>query len=233
MKSLTPKKPSHLSKYAKECLEALVKADVANTISLGGAFGLFHYYDYRPTHDVDAWWNENVTDVKKQAVVDILQSTLEKYGSVRVRIWGDLTSVELTQENITVFSFQIAFRTQRLNDLNDAGWINVPLDSFDDLVATKMNALIQRGAPRDFLDIYTICQAKLISMVKCWNLWHKRQGLIGNEHDASKARLAIETHLERISLQRPLEQIKDDQERENAKQVREWFLNSFLQVIDE
>ena len=233
MKSLTPKKPAHLSKYAKECLEALVKADVANTISLGGAFGLFHYYDYRPTHDVDAWWNENVTDVKKQAVVDILQSTLEKYGSVRVRIWGDLTSVELTQENITVFSFQIAFRTQRLNDLNDAGWINVPLDSFDDLVATKMNALIQRGAPRDFLDIYTICQAKLISMVKCWNLWHKRQGLIGNEHDASKARLAIETHLERISLQRPLEQIKDDQERENAKQVREWFLNSFLQVIDE
>lgn len=120
-----------------------------------------------------------------------------------------------------------------MNDLNDAGWINVPLDSFDDLVATKMNALIQRGAPRDFLDIYTICQAKLISMVKCWNLWHKRQGLIGNEHDASKARLAIETHLERISLQRPLEQIKDDQERENAKQVREWFLNSFLQVSDE
>ena len=61
MKTITPKQPAHLSKYAKVCLEAMVAARLANTISLGGAFGLFHYFDYRPTHDVDAWWVEDVT----------------------------------------------------------------------------------------------------------------------------------------------------------------------------
>jgi len=233
MKSITPKQPAHLSKYAKECLEALVNSGLANTISLGGAFGLFHYYDYRPTHDVDAWWTDDVTDAKKQTVVAVLQSTLEKFGSVRVRTWGDLTSIELAQDGKTVFSFQIALRTQRLNELNGAGWIDVPLDSFEDLVATKMNALVQRGAPRDFLDIFTICQAKLINIEDCWKLWHKRQDLIGNEHDTAKACLAIETHLERIVLQRPLDQITDDQERKNAERLREWFHNSFLRVNDE
>jgi len=104
------------------------------------------------------------------------------------------------------------------------------LDSFEDLVSTKMNALVQRGAPRDFLDIYTICQADLVSIAECWMLWHKWQELIGNEHDDDKAHLAIETHLKRIELQRPLEQIEDDEQREYAKNVREWFMNSFLKV---
>ncbi len=230
MKTITPKQPVHLSKYAKECLEALVAANLANTISLGGAFGLFHYFDYRPTHDVDAWWAEDVTEAQKQEVVAVLQSALERYGIVRLRSWGDLTSVELSQEGKTIFSFQIALRTQRLEELNAAGWIDVPLDSFNDLVSTKMNALIQRGAPRDFLDIFSICEAELITIEECWQLWHKRQELIGNQHDDEKARLAIETHLQRIALQRPLEQIEDDKQRESAKNVRSWFVNSFLKV---
>ena len=229
MKSITPKQPAHLSLYAKVCLETLVDAGLSSRISLGGAFGLFHYYDYRPTHDVDAWWIEDVTEAKKKEVIQVLQSTLERFGNVRVRLWGDLTSVELSQEGKTVFSFQIAFRSQRLEDLNAAGWIDVPLDSFEDLVSTKMNALVQRGAPRDFLDIYTICQADLVTIEECWNLWHRRQELIGNEHDGSKARLAIETHLERIALQRPLNLIEGDEDRKKAKYLREWFRNSFLQ----
>ncbi len=232
MKTITPKQPGHLSIYAKVCLEALVEAGLASTISLGGAFGLFHYYDYRPTHDVDAWWNENVTEVKKQEIIKVLQSTLERFGIVRVRSWGDLTSVELSREGKTVFSFQIAVRSQRLKDLNVAGWIDVPLDSFEDLVSTKMNALVQRGAPRDFLDIYTICQADLITEEECWGLWHKRQEMIGNQHDDSKARLAIETHLKRITLQRPLDLIEDNEQRAYAKTVREWFVKSFLKVSD-
>ena len=230
MKSITPKQPAHLSMYAKVCLEALVDAGLAKLISLGGAFGLFHYHDYRPTHDVDAWWNEDVTEAKKQEVVQVLHSTLERFGSVRVRAWGDLTSIELSQDGKTVFSFQIAFRSLRLEDLNAAGWIDVPLDSFEDLVSTKMNALVQRGAPRDFKDIYTICVADLITIEECWQLWHKRQELLGNEHDDPKARLAIESHLKRIALQRPLDQFKDDEERAYAKNVREWFVNSFLKV---
>lgn len=44
-----------------------------------------------------------------------------------------------------------------------------------------------------------------------------------------RARLAIETHLERIALHRPLEQIVDLRQREQARQLRDWFVSEFLQ----
>lgn len=230
MKNIHPQQPSHLSSYAQACLEALVKANLAGRISLGGALGLFHYLDYRPTHDVDAWWSESVTEQQKQAVVQLLETTLSDFGSVRVRTWGDVASVELSQEGKTVFSFQIAARSVRLEESISAGWIDIPLDSLADLAASKMMALVERGAPRDFLDIFTLCQAGLLSMDECWGLWCRRQTLAGSDADTWRARLAIETHLERIALQRPLEKIADLGQREQARQVRDWFLSDFLQV---
>jgi len=59
------------------------------------------------------------------------------------------------------------------------------------------------------LDIYTLCQAGLLSIGECWALWRRRQTLSGSDADLSRARLAIETHLERIALHRPLENITD------------------------
>lgn len=162
MKNIQPKQPSHLSPYAWACLDALVKAKLADRISLGGALGLFHYLDYRPTHDVDAWWFESLTEAQKQAVVQTIETSLSNFGSVRVRAWGDVVSVELSQEGKTVFSFQIAARTLRLEETISAGWIEMPLDSLADLVASKMNALVERGTPRDFLDIFTLCQAGVV-----------------------------------------------------------------------
>ena len=233
MKKISPQQPSHLSPYARVCLEALVKANLANRISLGGGLGLFQNLDYRPTHDVDAWWSESATEGQKQAVLHELETSLSGFGSVRVRAWGDVVSVELSQEGKTVFSFQIADRTLRLEESILAGWIDVPLDSLADLAASKMNALVERGTPRDFLDIYTLCQAELLSIQECWALWRRRQTMAGSDTDALRARLAIETHLERIALQRPLEQIVDLGQREQARELRDWFLNKFLQAQDE
>lgn len=230
MKNIQPQQPSHLSPYARACLDALVKANLADRISLGGGLGLFHYLDYRPTHDVDAWWSESLTEAQKQAVVQALETSLSNFGRVRVRAWGDVVSVELSQDGKTVFSFQIAARTLRLEEPISAGWIDVPLDSLADLVASKMNALVERGMPRDFLDIFTLCQAGLLSMDECWALWLRRQRLAGSDADASRARLAIETHLERIALHRPLEQIVDLGQREHARRLRDWFLSEFLKV---
>lgn len=53
---MQPQRPRHIPEYASVCLEALVASNLGETISVGGAFGLLHYLDYRPTHDVDAWW---------------------------------------------------------------------------------------------------------------------------------------------------------------------------------
>jgi hypothetical protein len=233
MKNIQPQQPSHLSPYARACLDALVKANLADRISLGGALGLFHYLDYRPTHDVDAWWFEWVTEEQKRAVLRLLETTLSAFGNVRVRSWGDVDSIELSQDGKTVFGFQVARRSARLEEPVSAGWIAVPLDSLVDLAASKMVALVERGAPRDFLDIFNVCHAGLFSVAECWALWRRRQVLAGSDVDVARARLAIETHLERIALHRPLEQIVDLGQREQARQLRDWFLSEFLQVKDE
>ncbi len=233
MKTLQPHKPSNLSRYAQVCLQALVEAGLSNHLSLGGAVGLFHYLDYRATHDVDAWWSEAVTERQKRDVVDTLTVALSEFGRVSVRSWGDVVSVELLQENKVVFSFQIAARTIRLQEPVSAGWIDVPLDSLPDLLAAKMTALVERGAPRDFLDIYSLCEAGVVTVDECWSTWRQRRVMSGDNGDLSRARLAIETHLQRIALHRPLETIADPGQREQARRVREWFSNVFLDVKDE
>lgn len=233
MKKIQPQQPSNLSPYARACLDALVQAGLAKHISLGGAFGLFHYLDYRSTHDVDAWWSASLTAQHRQAVVGALESALSEFGRVSVRAWGDVVSVELLQNDKAVFSFQIAARSARLQESVSADWIDVPLDSLPDLVASKMTALVERGAPRDFLDIYSLCAAAVLTRDECWSLWRQRQTLSGNDADTSRARLAIETHLQRIALHRPLEKIADVEQRAKARQVRDWFALDFLQVNDE
>jgi predicted nucleotidyltransferase component of viral defense system len=106
-----------------------------------------------------------------------LKKTLSAFGTVRIRSWGDVDSVELQQDGRTVFSFQVARRSAHLEEPISAGWIEVPLDSLADLVSSKMVALVERGAPRDFLDIYTLCQAGLLSVADCWALWRRQQTL--------------------------------------------------------
>jgi predicted nucleotidyltransferase component of viral defense system len=182
---------------------------------------------------VDAWWHGSLTEKQKQEVSEILKTTLSAFGSVNTRTWGDVVSIELSRDNKAVFSFQIAARTAILEDPISAGWIDIPLDSLSDLAASKMVALVERGAPRDFLDIFTICQADLLSIGECWLLWHRRQILSGSDVNLTRARLAIETHLERIALHRPLEGIANPDQRQHARQLREWFLSDFLQVKDD
>ena len=105
------------------------------------------------------------------------------------------------------------------------------LDSLADLVASKMVALVERGAPRDFRDIYAVCQADLVSARECWALWRRRQTAAGSDVDPGRARLAVETHLARIAQHRRIEQIADPSERGEAERVRAWFAREFLNAI--
>ena len=154
-----PRRPQQIPEYALICLQALVAHGLGYKVSLGGALGLAHYYEYRPTHDVDAWWTAEANAADRKRVVSVLQETLAPFGAVQVRTWGDVISVELEQAQRVVFSFQIARRSAQLAPAQPAPWIDVLLDSLEDLIASKMVGLIERGAPRDFRDIYMLCQA--------------------------------------------------------------------------
>ena len=226
-----PRRPSRLPEQATACLEALARHGLGRKISIGGAVGLSHYYDYRSTHDVDAWWMPEASEEDRRRVVEVIQETLQPLGTVRVRTWGDVVSVELQQGEQTVFSFQIASRSAQLEPSHPAPWVDVLLDSLDDLIASKMVALVERGAPRDFLDIYTLCRAHITTPARCWALWRERQRRAGGDTDAARARLAVQTHLARIAVHRPLEQIADPEEREAARRVRDWFTGEFLDAL--
>jgi predicted nucleotidyltransferase component of viral defense system len=231
---LKPKPPKLVSEHARSCLTALVKNGFGGKISLGGGFGMAYYYEYRPTHDVDAWWEDDATNEDKQAIIQCLENTLRVFGEVRTRSWGDVSSVDMTPSNTkhVKFSFQIARRSAQIEKSLPAPWPKeMLLDSFPDLLASKMVALVERGAPRDFRDIFSLCQEGISTPKQCWMLWRQRQKLALNNVDPARARLAIQTHMTRISAHRPLDQITNINEREAAARVREWFGEEFIDAI--
>ena len=228
-----PNRPTHVSDHAEACLQALAASRLGDKLSLGGAFGLLHYLDYRPTHDVDAWWVSSATEKDRRRVVRVIEAALRPFGQVRQRAWGDVVSVELVHEGSVVFSFQIAHRSAQLEPLTTAPWVGVWLDSFSDLLASKMVALVERGAPRDFRDVYALCQAGLATPQGCWQLWRRRQQLADSDTHTTRARLAVETHLERIAQHRPLAQIADPDDRATAERLRAWFTTEFLDALQD
>ena len=226
--AIGPKRPTHISQYAEICLEELASSGLGQAISLGGAFGLLHYLDYRPTHDIDAWWAKDSNPAQRKQVVEVIARTLAPFGEIRRREWGDVFSLDLIEDRKTVFSFQIADRSVQLNDTVSSSWTGVQLDSLDDLIASKMVALVERGAPRDFLDIYAICNAHIASVQVCWQHWRSRQERSRGSVSYSRAILAVTTHLKRIELRRPLDSIADERQRSEAEKTRRWFSEDFL-----
>jgi len=229
--TIHPRRPAHMPDYARACLQALAEAGLGDRISVGGALGLLHYLDYRSTQDVDAWWVQSATTQEQEQVVAVIETALQSFGLVQRRAWGDVTSIELVSGSQTVFSFQIARRSAQLQPSVPAPWADVLLDSFPDLVASKMVALVERGAPRDFRDIHTLCQAGLTTPAHCWRLWQERQQLAGSDIDPARARLAVQTHLARLALHRPLDKITDPAEQAAAERVRAWFGKEFLNAL--
>jgi hypothetical protein len=228
MDDTRPQRPTHLPELGELCLQALVEQGLGDKISLGGALGLLHYLDYRQTHDVDAWWAEDATAVEQRLVVATVGAALQPFGQVKTRTWGDVVSIELERGSRKTFSFQIARRTVQLEPSVEAPWIAVPLDSLTDLLASKMVALIERGAPRDFRDIFAGCQAGVATPATCWALWRRRQLAAGSDADGTRAQLAITTHLARIAQHRPLDRIADPDARQEAAHLRTWFVEVFL-----
>jgi predicted nucleotidyltransferase component of viral defense system len=192
---------------------------------------LLHYLDYRPTHDVDAWWDASATEKDRLQVIEVVEGALQPFGQIRRRTWGDVVSVELVRDEKEVFSFQIAHRSAQLEPTVPAPWVDVRLDSFADLLASKMVALVERGAPRDFRDVYTLCQSSLTTPQQCWQFWRRSQQLSNSDTDSTRARLAVETHLERIAQHRPLSRITDTADQASAEQLRVWFATEFLDAL--
>ncbi len=143
-----------------------------------------------------------------------------------------MVSVELSQDNRTRFSFQIARRSAELQPAVTGLWPGgVRLDSLPDLIASKMSALVERGAPRDLRDIYTLCRVGMVTVTQCWELWEKRQRLAEEDADRRRATTAILAHLARLEQTRPLDSIEDPEKKIEAEKLRAWFAEEFASNV--
>jgi hypothetical protein len=221
--------PRNLSPLARACLEKL--AEHGELVSVGGAIGLSYYLEYRPTADVDAWWEGGRIE-QRAGLIEEVQGVLGRFGEVRRRSWGDVVSVELLREDGTSFSFQVARRSVRLGNPVAAPWPpGLRVDSLEDLAAGKMEALVARGAPRDFRDIRALCSAELSTPEQLWELWTRRRLGARETADRFQAAVAVRTHLERIERVRPLESIASEADSNAARELRTWVKETLLRGL--
>jgi hypothetical protein len=198
----------------------------AHHIVLGGAFALKQYLDYREPNDCDAWWNEGTTPPQRAAILDEIAAVLARLNpglDLRQRSWGETASLELVRGSQKVFSFQISERTTRLSDYLASPFGSVCIESLEDNIGSKMSALTERGAPRDFLDIYRVAHDLDWSREKLWEVWRRKN----RRQVEDEARLLARTYLERIVARRPLDRLPPAQ-REQTERVRSWFFDYFL-----
>lgn len=124
------------------------------------------------------------------------------------------------------------------NSLTLASSTTVSLDGFSDLVANKMVALVERGAPQDFLDIYTLCYEGLTTASRCWQLWKVRQESNGHMVKIKWAKMAVLNHVAQLGQAYASEEIVDPIEPNaipiapNAiSHIQLWFQTDFLEAL--
>lgn len=218
--------PRSLHPLATEVLQKLSAHRAAAEFVLGGYFALQHYTDYRQTHDIDAWWRGRSSPEAEAALRSVMSGVAATHGyTLRERSFGETLSLELYRGSERAFSFQVAVRSVGLEEPVASAWPPILIETLRDNVGSKMNALVNRGAPRDLRDIRHVVGAGLLSTRECWELWRRKNP----EQTVESARQKVLHHLETLDTRRPLAGIPDPAERDAARATRLWF-REFLEV---
>ncbi|MBI4266732.1 MAG: nucleotidyl transferase AbiEii/AbiGii toxin family protein [Acidobacteria bacterium] len=196
----------------------------AGQIVLGGYFALQHHLAYRPTHDIDAWWKDRADAATERVIREAMRQVGAGEGmELRERRFGDTLSFELAKAGRRRFSFQISVRSRTIEEPQPSAWPPVLIETLSDNVGAKMNALVNRGAPRDFIDIKMVVDAGLVTVSRCWELWQMKNP--GASIEAARRNVLL--HLGGLEARRPLQTIADSTAREDARRVRQWFRDEF------
>jgi hypothetical protein len=217
--------PENLDPLAAQILQRLAGRDAASEIVIGGYLALQHYLDYRKTRDIDAWWRSAATAEAEHMIREVMSQVAVECGFLLgERRFGDTVSFELVRDGMKEFSFQIATRSVELEPPLLSAWPPIRIETLNDNVGSKMNALVDRGAPRDFLDVMNVVTARLVSVEQCWSLWRRKN----SDCPGEGARKKVRHHLESLELRRPLASIADPADRDAANRTREWYRTVFL-----
>lgn len=215
------KKPAQLDPVADAILTRIAGFEEAGEIVLGGYFALQHYAPYRTTHDIVAWWKKSAVDSTERAIAEVMSTFVQTLDSMStsIRRFGETASFELTRGGKRFFSFQISRRSIQIDPPVPSAWSPVLIETLDDNIGSKMNALVSRGAPRYFQDIKHVIDTGLTTWQRCWGLWHLKNP---GESPVSACRQVL-SHLIGLELRRPLDSIQNPDERARARVLREWY----------
>lgn len=205
---------------ADRILNELAQQPGSDQVVLGGYFALRQHVNYRNTHDIDAWWKSRADVHAEAGIRAAMQKVAAENGlTVTERRFGETISLEFNRGNDRIFSFQIAVRSVQLEPPLASDWPPILIETLNDNVASKMNALVDRGSPRDFTDIYQVVNTGLLSASQCWSLWERKNQ--AGTTEAAKQKVLL--HLTALEQRRPLDGIADEEERRQASTVRNWF----------
>jgi hypothetical protein len=221
--AVQPRKPDHPDPFAAAFLSRLQDHPEVEQFVLGGYFALKHYLDYRQTGDVGAWWRSRQDPHTLAVARGAFAETAVEFGySVRERAWGETISLEALDGGNKAFSFQVSIRSVEIDEPIASPWGRIPIETLDDNVASKMMALVARGAPRDLVDIKQVIDADLLSAARCWELWAAKDPGI----ELDDARIRVRTHLERIEARMPIDRLPVER-RAAAAELRAWYRDAF------
>ena len=209
---------------ADAILERLRRFPEVRALVLGGYLALRQYADYRYTHDIDAWWATDVDTTTRNAALarvrEVCVAVATENGlTVVERPFGEVVSLEFRQPPAgrTIFSVQIGDRSIELEPPLPSPWAPVRIEALADTIGAKMNALVARGAPRDFVDVREIVVRGLSTTAQMWELWDRKNP--GRDRAAALAQVLH--HLAALEARRPLDQVPL-QELAAASRLREW-----------
>jgi hypothetical protein len=143
----------------------------------------------------------------------------------RPRAGSEVVSIELQANRRTIFSFQIAPRDVELEPptIEGSPFGPVPIEAFADNLGAKMTALVSRGAPRDFQDVYTVVSSGIVRPDELWALYAAKNP--GSDVAIAKAQVA--QRLAEIELRRPLHSLEPNS-RSAAQKLRAWVREEFV-----
>ncbi len=219
-----PVPPPNLDPLAGELLSELRGEPAAADIIIGGGVALQHYCAFRSTHDLDAWYTQNASSATTSRIRDAIERVAARHGyDVRERRWGETLSLDLLGGGKKRFAFQVARRDVQIDAPLESAWPPVKIETLRDAIASKMVALVERGAPRDFVDIYTIVEHDLCSQQECWSLWQRKVP----DASIAEAQMKVLHNLLQIEARTPLESLPADTAT-RARALRGFFKTRFV-----
>ncbi|MBI2430950.1 MAG: nucleotidyl transferase AbiEii/AbiGii toxin family protein [Candidatus Levybacteria bacterium] len=151
-----------LSPNAKTALDILGQGELLNNAYLAGGTSLALRLGHRISIDFDFF-----SPLKFDPI--ILANSLKTTGKFDIDTAAGTTLIG--QFNNVKFSY-FRYEYPLLNPTDD--YQGIKIASIDDIIAMKLVAISDRNTKKDFIDLYTICHQKNISIEEMFELYNKK-----------------------------------------------------------